>query len=445
VSGLPLPREGAELVVDVDGMDDEGRGRASIGEEADGFDVAVRGALPGDRVRARVERVWAARRLVQAVCASVVDEGPSRAPRVCPHGGPCPACPLEGADPSLAIALKRARVERALSEHGIAVDVDDVVLPEPYVGRRQKVKLVVGGAPGHVVLGLYAPHSHALVAAHLCPYVDADVVRAVDEVRRALSSSGAVPGERGVRAVVARVFSEGVGVVVQSAAPLEARVREALTSLVPRAIASLGVRVESQATNSLLGGARELLAGPSRLTPREGGPAVDVDAFAQPDGALAAWMTEESARFLVEGAGVDSVFVDAYAGTGPFTRALLDAGAPRVFAIEKNPDVRALASDARVVVHEGLVGDVARVLVDRHLEVDGLVADPARRGLVDDVAALAALRPRRCVLVACDADAMGRDVAELVARGFVVERVVPVDLFPATPEIETLVFLRRET
>lgn len=443
MSGVPLPRVGSELVVDVDGMDDEGRGRALVGEDEDGFDVAIRGGFPGDRVRARVERVWGARRLVQAVCASVVDEGPSRSSRTCAHGGPCPACPLEGADPSLAIALKRARVERALEENGIAIDVDDVVLPEPITGRRQKVKLVVGGTTGHIVLGLYAPHSHALVAAHLCPYVDEAVVRAVDDVRRALSTSGAVPGESGVRAVLARVFSEGVGVVVQTATPLDDRVRDALTALVPNAIASLAVRVEAQSTNSLLGGERTVLAGPARLTPREGGPPVDVDAFAQPDGALARWMTEEAARFLVDGARDGALMVDAYAGTGPFTRALLDAGVSRVVAIEKNPDVRALSIDERVDVREGLVGDVARALFDERPAVEGLVADPARRGLVDDVTPLAALHPRRFVLVACDPDAMGRDVAALVARGFVVERVVPVDLFPATPEIETIVFMTR--
>lgn len=464
-----LPVVGSTLEIVVDGMDDEGRGRANVGDEETGYDVAVRGAFPGDAVRARVERVWAGRRLVQAALASVVVEGDARVSRACQHGAPCSACPLEGADPSLGIALKRARIAEALAEHAIDADVDDVVSPPTPYGRRQKVKLVCGGTRGHVVLGLYAPHSHQLTAAHLCPYVDPDVTRALDAVRAALSSSLALPGEGGVRAVIARAFADGVGVVVQSAVPLDDEVRRALVALVPSTLASLALRVESRATNSLLGGERELLAGAERLIPKEGGPAVDTDAFAQPDPLLALFLNRRAAAFLVDGSLADDederastatedahnaiarhaeppdgrIFVDAYAGTGGFTRALLARGAPHVIAVERSSDVVVLADDARVLARTGDVQPVVRALVDDGVRAHGVVADPARRGLGEDVHALVALSPERFVLVSCDPQAMGRDVRAIVDAGYRVVRVLPVDLFPGTPEIETMVFLER--
>jgi len=474
VKGIPLPAVGALLELDVDGMDDEGRGRANVGEEDTGYDVAVRGAFPGDRVRARVERVFAVRRLVQAVTASVVDEGSLRIARVCRHGGPCAACPLEGADPSLALALKRARIEDALRAHDLSAAVDDVVTPPSPYGRRQKVKLVCGGTRGHVVLGLYAPHSHALVAAHLCPYVDPEVSRAVEAVRATLSASGALPGEGGVRAVIARAFASGVGVIVQSARPLDDDMRRALVALVPAHLASIGVRIETHVTNSLLGGAREHLAGPSRMVPKEGGPAVETDAFAQPDPDLSLLMNSLAAAFLVDGTFADDaetldrtapavpghadapmhapafvrrdserIFVDAYAGTGAFTRALLARGASHVIAIERSPDVGALSDDARVDARTGDVEPVARALVVEGTIAQGVVADPARRGLGFDVHALVALGAARFVLVSCDPQSMGRDVRAIVDAGYRVARVLPIDLFPGTPEIETMVFLER--
>jgi 23S rRNA (uracil1939-C5)-methyltransferase len=171
-------------------------------------------------------------------------------------------------------------------------------------------------------------------------------------------------------------------------------------------------------------------------------------------------MNARAAAFLLDGATDDErtdtddasidrataserVFVDAYAGTGGFTRALLARGATRVVAIERSPDVEALADDPRVEAHVGDVLPVVRALVDGGLRADGLVADPARRGLGDDVQALVSLEAARVVLVSCDPLAMGRDVRALVDAGYRVAHVLPVDLFPGTPEIETMVFLTR--
>ncbi|HEY1100936.1 MAG TPA: hypothetical protein VGF99_18500, partial [Myxococcota bacterium] len=51
---------------------------------------------------------------------------------------------------------------------------------------------------------------------------------------------------------------------------------------------------------------------------------------------------------------------------------------------------------------------------------------------------------RRLAVVSCDVDAGARDVKALVAGGFVVDAVVPVDLFPGSAEVEVLTLLRRD-
>ncbi|MEZ6014277.1 MAG: hypothetical protein R3F49_04135 [Planctomycetota bacterium] len=74
---------------------------------------------------------------------------------------------------------------------------------------------------------------------------------------------------------------------------------------------------------------------------------------------------------------------------------------------------------------------------------DLIVLDPPRVGLHPKVApAVLALAAPRIVYVSCNPDSAARDLAQLLAGGYALERVRPVDLFPHTPHIETVISLR---
>jgi 23S rRNA (uracil1939-C5)-methyltransferase len=73
-----------------------------------------------------------------------------------------------------------------------------------------------------------------------------------------------------------------------------------------------------------------------------------------------------------------------------------------------------------------------------------VVADPPRAGFHPKaLAAVAALAPARIVYVSCNPSTLARDVGELVQRGYRLEWVQPVDMFPQTPHIEAVARLRR--
>jgi tRNA/tmRNA/rRNA uracil-C5-methylase (TrmA/RlmC/RlmD family) len=75
---------------------------------------------------------------------------------------------------------------------------------------------------------------------------------------------------------------------------------------------------------------------------------------------------------------------------------------------------------------------------------DVVIADPSRAGLGSGVVErIAATGAPRAVLVACDAAALGRDVALLGAAGYDLTRVTPVDLFPHTSHVEAVAVLDR--
>jgi tRNA/tmRNA/rRNA uracil-C5-methylase (TrmA/RlmC/RlmD family) len=133
--------------------------------------------------------------------------------------------------------------------------------------------------------------------------------------------------------------------------------------------------------------------------------------------------------------GVSSV-VDLYAGVGLFAGAAHDRGVAVRAAVEGN---RAAVADARRNLRgitEVITADVGKWV---GVPVDGVIADPSRKGLgKDGVATVVSCLPRVVVLVSCDAPALGRDAHLLQARGFALARAQPVDLFPHTPHIEVV-------
>ena len=138
--------------------------------------------------------------------------------------------------------------------------------------------------------------------------------------------------------------------------------------------------------------------------------------------------------------------VDLYAGVGLFSLPLA-ARFGQVTAVESGAAaVRDLEFNAE---RAGLTNVAARhSSAEQYLEslesAPGLMLlDPPRAGLGKRVAAsVAALRPPRLTIVACDPSTLARDLAGLVAAGYHVEQMLLVDLFPQTYHFETIVKLR---
>jgi 23S rRNA (uracil1939-C5)-methyltransferase len=75
---------------------------------------------------------------------------------------------------------------------------------------------------------------------------------------------------------------------------------------------------------------------------------------------------------------------------------------------------------------------------------DVAIVNPPRHGLGEAVArAFASLAIPRVVMVSCDSGSLARDLKPMLAAGYVAKRVVPVDQFPGTPHVETVVRLDR--
>ncbi|HUT62422.1 MAG TPA: 23S rRNA (uracil(1939)-C(5))-methyltransferase RlmD [Anaerolineae bacterium] len=75
---------------------------------------------------------------------------------------------------------------------------------------------------------------------------------------------------------------------------------------------------------------------------------------------------------------------------------------------------------------------------------DIIILDPPRHGLgLKAIKAISNLRPHIIIYVSCNPTTLSRDIKLFTKEGYTIERVVPVDMFPHTYHIETVVKLRK--
>ena len=144
----------------------------------------------------------------------------------------------------------------------------------------------------------------------------------------------------------------------------------------------------------------------------------------------------------------DEIVWDLYSGIGTLSLALASK-AQKVTGIEENPyaveDAIKNAVNNNAVGHvEFLKGTVETRMMKIDEQPDVVVLDPPRTGMHPLVVQrLLELKPQRIIYVSCDPGTLARDLGVLTQGGYEVERVQPVDMFPWTMHVETIIRINR--
>jgi tRNA/tmRNA/rRNA uracil-C5-methylase (TrmA/RlmC/RlmD family) len=142
--------------------------------------------------------------------------------------------------------------------------------------------------------------------------------------------------------------------------------------------------------------------------------------------------------------------VDLYAGVGLFGVALAACGREDIVAVEGD---RVSAQDlkANAAAHGAAIAamrePVETYLARRAALPDAsLIVDPPRTGMSREaLAGILAWRPPAIVYVSCDVATLARDVRRLLDAGYVLDHIEAFDLFPNTAHVETVVRLTRSS
>jgi 23S rRNA (uracil1939-C5)-methyltransferase len=420
-------------------------GGDAVARDADGRVVFVRGAAPGERIRARVleERPSFAR----AVVEEVLEPSADRERPCCPSFGACGGCQWQHVAYDAQLTAKRRIVDDALERiGGIDVRAFEVVPAQAHYGYRNRVELGPGPGPTLSLGYVGVDGSHVAVdSCDLLPDRFREAPRRISGALRYLEGSSRL----GIERAALRISESG------GSCSLELWTRP---GPFPRGVAAttLGNAVDVDTVSRVLFDAErgrhavrgvETLAGSGRWEERLSGYRYSVSpaSFFQVNTAQAEKLVEVVVDSLEP--DPDEPVLDLYCGVGTFTLPLAASGA-RVLAVEASgsaiKDLERNLQDARLAARI-LPGEASRVLEDERPSVRSSVVDPPRAGLsVKALESLAAATRERIVYVSCDPSTFARDAGRLSGAGFALGRVTPVDLFPQTYHVELVgVFDRR--
>ena len=145
--------------------------------------------------------------------------------------------------------------------------------------------------------------------------------------------------------------------------------------------------------------------------------------------------------------GEGAVVYDLYSGTGTIAQILAPV-AKKVIGVEIVEEAVEAAKENAAL--NGLcncefrVGDVLKVLDDITEKPDFIVLDPPRDGIHPKaLEKIIDYGVDRMVYISCKPTSLARDLEVLQARGYQVDRVRCVDMFPATVHVETVCLLNR--
>ena len=448
-------RQGEELELRIDSLAYGGNGVGRI----DGFVVFVRGALPGDRVRAKVTKVK--RGFAEAAAAAVLEPSADRIEAPCRHFGTCGGCRFQDLAYEKQIEAKEQQVRDSLARIGRIGDapVDPIVPAASQFHYRNKLEYSFTTTEEGLDLGFHrAGRWDEVIGIEEC-LLTTEVGNAIrlavrDWAREErLDAYDQATGEGYLRHVVYREGrNTGQVLVVLVTAPGERFETGYLVDVLRRfpEVRSIHWAInDTPAERTNL--PTTLLWGEEAIEERILGLRVRLrpGAFLQTNTEMA----EQLYGIVGDFAGLTGSenVLDLYCGTGTIGLSLASR-ASAVWGLEISEEAVACAIENAELngienthFYAGNVGQAVEELREESGPADLVVVDPPRAGLAGKaLRRLGDLGAPKVVYVSCNPTTLASDVKVLREDyGYELLNCRPVDMFPHTPHVESVSLLTK--
>lgn len=390
----------------------------SLGQHGDGIaeiagdKVFVPFTLPG-------ERVEIARDGERGTLLSILAPSAERATPISPYFGACGGCSLQHLNRTTYAAFKRELVVNALAHANVMADVAELV-DATGIGRRRATLHVRKTGAGYM-----RARSHEVLDIDACPILVPVLSKHAPRIARALQP---LAGDSDVSFTAT---DTGLDLSVKSERKLK-----------PVQLAEFA-RTHKLA-RLIFNGDPVFMARPPAIKMGKALVEIPPASFLQATEAAEATL----ARLVIEGIGKAKTVADLFCGVGPFALRLAEQS--RVFAADS--DRPAIAALTKAFNHvqglkpiESKVRDLFRdPLAPIELNpFDAVVFDPPRAGAEEQAKELARSKVKTVVSVSCEPKTFARDAAILIAGGYRLESVTPVDQFAWSTHVEVVGVFRR--
>ena len=457
-------------------IEDIGVGGEGIGK-VDGYTLFIKDAIIGDVVEAKVMK--AKKNYGYARLMNVLTPSKDRIEEVvCPMARKCGGCQIQEMKYPAQLAFKESKVRGNLERIGeVPGELLDQIM-HPVVGMdeegmqpfryRNKAQFPIGtDKDGKVTAGFYAGRTHSIIGNTDCvlgvevneeilncilDFMEEFEIPAYDEVkhkglvRHVLLRYGFKTDEIMVCLVIN-------GKTIPHCHDLVGRLRQ-----IP-GMTSITLSSNTAKTNVIMGDTIRLLWGQEFITDYIGEIKYQISplSFYQVNPV----QTEKLYGLALDYAGLtgNETVWDLYCGIGTISL-FLAKKAKQVYGVEIVPqaidDARNNAKINDITNAEFYVGKAEEVLPEYYKEyekthngetahADVIVVDPPRKGCEESLLqTIVDMQPEKVVYVSCDSATLARDVKFLRANGYELKDVTPVDQFPHTVHVETVVLLSQQ-
>lgn len=376
----------------------------------------------------------------------------------CPYAGKCGGCQYQGMDYGSQLKEKQKYVQKLLKNYGKPEPI--LGMENPYYYRNKVHAVYKHQKNGEIISGIYEEGTHKVVPVESCQIENQEADKVIQTIRKlAKSFKIKIYNEdsgygllRHVLIRYGRVTGEMMVVLVAASPifPSKNNFVKALRKEHPE-ITTVVLNINDKSTSMVLGERNIILYGKGYIEDELCGCRfrISPNSFYQVN-PVQTEVLYQKAISLAGLSGKEKV-IDAYCGIG--TIGLIAAShCKEVIGIELNREaVKDAIGNAKrngiknVRFYQGDAGDFLVSMAQKGEKADVVFMDPPRAGSSEKFMDSAAkMGPEKIVYISCNPDTLERDLKYLTRKGYQVDRICPVDMFPFTDNIENVCLLSRK-
>ena len=374
----------------------------------------------------------------------------------CPYYKKCGGCHLQNMTYEEQLKYKQIKCIKLLGKFCRVKEVIGMEEPTHY---RCKVQAAFSKDKTGIISGVYQSSTHKIVPIDSCLIEDSKADEIIVTIRKLLKSFKLKPFDENemtgfLRHVLIRkgYYTGQIMVVLVTGSSVFPSKRSFINALLQRhpEITTIVQNINNKFTSLVLGEQNITLYGDGyiedtifdkvfRISPRS---------FYQVNPVMTTVLYGKALEYM-ELTG-DETVIDAYCGTGTIGM-LASEGAKRVIGVELNADAvkdaKFNAKRNNIENIEFYTADASDFMVEMAKageKADVVIMDPPRAGSDERfMSSVVTLSPKRVVYVSCNPETLARDLKYFIKNGYNVKKIQPVDMFPHTNHVESVVLLIR--
>ena len=376
----------------------------------------------------------------------------------CPVFAQCGACTHIDVDYAEQLKIKQQSMIKLLGKYA---NVDDIIgMKDPYHYRCKVTSILLQKFDGSIVTGNYSERSHRIVPIENCYIEDAKADKIISDAAKLMASFKMKVfndrnGYGNIRYMMVRMGKQTgqIMLIIVTRSPIMPSKNNFVKALIKQhpEITTIVQNINERTDSMILGRRDTVLYGKGYIEDKLCGKTfrISPQSFYQVNPV----QTEHLYRKAIEVAGINKTdtVLDAYCGTGTIGIVASDK-AKRVIGVELNSNaVRDANVNAKINNVENIefynqdAGEFLEEFYAGGEKADVVIMDPPRAGSdTKFLGTLLNLMPERIAYVSCNPITLERDLDYLTKSGkYKVASITPVDMFPFTEGVETVVALQR--